>query len=317
MTRSRSEAEIIREIASVKALTITDSYALDLHVRHITAAGQLPESIRGRRGAILRLADHLDPYAERPRAVIDATSTQLAEWQASKAHLSAKTISVYLGHIQEYYRWLVRPMRILTESPAEDLIAPIVRRRKPRPIPEDDLTYALTASTDRRLYAWLVLGAYAGLRSVDIAGLNRDDVITDQAVPLLRIRGKGDHEDVIPVGSEVIDALAPFMGRRPGALFVDGAGVRIDRNRIRERVNDFLERVGLSYTFHQFRHRYITKVYVLTKDIRYTQRAARHRSLTSTEGYVAVPTVQDAKTMRALDADLSKRAPRRRRDLSA
>lgn len=313
MTKSASDLRFLRELASVKPEQITDAYALDLHVRHITAAGQMPESIRGRRGAILRLADALDPYSEDPRAVIEATSDQLAEWQASKTHLSAKTVSVYVGHVQEYYRWLVRPMRILTESPAEDLIVPIVRRRKPRPIPEDELGFALTTARagDRRLYAFLVLGAYAGLRSVDIAGLDRDDVLTDQAVPMLRVRGKGGNEDVIPVGTEVVEALAPFLGRRPGALFVAGDGRRMSRNAIRERVNEFLVRVGLPFTFHQFRHRYGTKVYEISKDIRHTQRQMRHRSIQSTELYVAVPTGQDAKTVRALDADLAKRRRRR------
>lgn len=317
MTRRGSgDTRLQREMSGVKRDEITDAYALDIHLRHLTSAGQMPESIRGRRGAILRLTDYLDPYGEDPRAVIDATSDELAEWQASKADLSAKTISVYLGHIREYYRWLVRPMRVLSESPAEDLIVPIVRRRKPRPIPEDELGFALTAAqaADRRLYAFLVLGAYAGLRSVDIAGLERDDVLTDQAVPMLRVRGKGGHEDVIPVGREVVEALVPFLGRRPGALFVTGEGRRMDRNAIRERVNDFLGRLGLAYTFHQLRHRYGTKVYEISKDIRHTQRAMRHRSIQSTELYVAAPTGQDVKTVRALDADLAQRRGGRRRD---
>lgn len=314
MTKSRSDAAIIREVSSMNPETITDAYALDLHIRHITSAGQLPESVRARRGAITRLADHLDPYAENPRAVLEATSEQLAEWQASKSHLSAKSISVYVGHLHMYYRWLVRPMRIIRESPAEDLMVPIVRRRTPRPIPEEDLEFALTACTGRQLYAWLVLGAYAGLRSVDIAGLDRGDVLTGQDVPMLRIRGKGDHENLIPVGDEVIRALGPFLGRRAGGMFVDDQGRRLTRHQIRERANDFLARIGLPYTFHQLRHRYGTRVYEITRDLRYTQRALRHESIRSTEIYVAVPTAQDASTMQALDADLAKRA---RRDLSA
>lgn len=320
MTKTGSDLRLLREIAGVNAETITDAYALDLHVRHLTSAGQMPESIRGRRGAVLRLADALDPYSEHPRTVIEATSDQLAEWQASKGHLAAKTVAVYLGHIQEYYRWLVRPMRVLAESPAEDLITPTVRRRRPRPIPEDELGFALTAAraADRTLYAYLVLGAYAGLRSVDIASLDRDDVLTDQKVPMLRVRGKGGHEDVIPIGTEVVDALHPYLGRRPGALFVTNDGRRLSRDAIRERVNDFLARIGLPYTFHQLRHRYGTKVYEISKDIRHTQRQMRHRSIQSTELYVAAPSGQDARTVRALDADLAKRRTARpRRDLGA
>lgn len=316
MTINRNIAEIIRETADMKPHQFTDAYALDLHLRHIKAAGQLPDSLRGRRGALLRLAGYLDPHADAPRAVIDATSDQLAQWQASKADLAAKSLCVYIRHIQAYYRWLVRPMRILTESPAEDLVAPPVRRRQARPIAETDLEFALDACGSRRVRAFLVLGAYAGLRSVDIAGLNRDDLLTDKQVPMLRVRGKGDNEDLIPVGTEVVNALAPYLGRR-GSLFTDEEGRRLSKNRIRNEVNDYLRRIGLPYTFHQARHRYGTRVYELTQDLRYTQRLLRHSSITSTEIYVAMPTAQDEQTMRALDAELAKRPRRARRDLGA
>jgi site-specific recombinase XerC len=319
MLINRSDPKIMREIASVKPEKVTDAYALDLHVRHITSAGHRPDAIRGRRGAILRLTNWLDPYNENPRVVIEATTDQLAAWQASKSDLAAKSLRTYISHIQCYYRWLVRPMRILVDSPAEDLITPMVRRRRPRPIPEEDLTYALTACVDSRMRAWLVLGAYAGLRSIDIASLDRDDVLTDQDVPMLRVRGKGDHEDLVPVGEQVISALSPFMGRRSGALFVDQAGRRLARDRIREDVNEFLANLGIPYTFHKLRHRYITWVYELNKDIRQAQRLARHRSIATTEGYVAISSAQDAETVRALDVDLVKRTrgSRNRRELSA
>lgn len=315
MTESRILAEIIHVLADMETESITDAVALDLHLRHITAAGQLPDSIRGRRGAILRLADFLDPNRETPRAVIDATSDQLARWQASKAHLSAKSLCVYIRHIQAYYRWLVRPMRILIESPAEDLIAPAIRRRQPRPIPEADLEFALDACTDPRLRAWLILGAYAGLRSIDISSLDRDCLLADHQVPMLRVRGKGDNEDLIPVGEEVLAALAQFLGPN-GPMFTDEHGRRLSKRRIREEINAYLVRLGLPYTFHQLRHRYGTRIYRLTKDLRYTQRLMRHRSITSTEIYVASPTEADVRTMRALDAELAKR-PRLRRDRGA
>lgn len=320
MTINRSEAEIIREILTVKPEEITDAYALDLHVRHISAAGHLRNSLDARRGAIRRLADHLDPYAENPRAVIEATSAQLAEWQASKAHLSNKTMSIYVSHLKVYYRWLVRPMRIIRESPAEDLMSPIVRKRKPRPIPEEDLDFALTlARADHELFAWLVLMAYCGCRSHDIADLNTDDVLTDDEVPMLRPRGKGDNEDLIPIGDLVLVALQPFLGRRRKPLFVDVDGHRVNTRDIRGAVNDFFERVGLPYTAHHLRHRYGTQIYKLTRDLLQTQRLMRHSNVSSTVGYVAVPHGEDVDAVKALDAGLAKHlnGRRSRRDLSA
>jgi integrase/recombinase XerC len=314
VTNNRSEWEIIREAAGMKPDQITDAYSLDLHTRHMRSAGRSENTIKDRRGAIRRLGDFLDPYTRNPRAVIEATSDQLAEWQANCEGLKEKTVAVYIEHIQGYYKWLYRPMRIIAESPADDLIKPVVKRRRPRPIPEEDLRFALDACTDQRLLTWLILGAYAGLRAVDMSLLDRDDVLTDSDVPMLRVRGKGGYEDVIDVGTEVVRALEPWRmgGRRRGAMFTDEDGKRLDPKDIFVAVNEYLERLGLPYTCHQLRHRYGTRLYVLTRDIRYVQRQMRHRSVASTELYALIPTDKGAESMRALDAELAER-PRGRR----
>lgn len=288
---------------------ISDAAALDLHVKQITSAGQRPASIRARRETIQRLGRHLDPDGANPRVVIEATAAELARWQASCAHLAAKSISVYVTHVQEFYRWLVRPMRVLVESPAEDLIKPIVRRRFPRPISEEDLRVALDACTDDRMRAWLILGAYAGLRAGDMADLRADDLLTDREMPMLRVRGKGDHENLVIVGHEVINALVPFLGRR-GPLFVDQTGRRATGSTVSVAVNKHLARLGLPYTCHQLRHRYGTKLYELTRDIRFTQKQMRHSSVASTEGYVQVPTDQGVQAAEALDRELRPNARR-------
>ncbi len=320
MTKSRSEAEILREIAGMKAQSITDAQALDLHLRHLRAAGRRPESIRARRGCVLRLRAWLDD--DSPRALLDADSGRLAEWQADHAHLAIASMRHYVQQIQAFYDWCVRPMRLLDESPAADLTKPIERRRRPRPIPEDEYAFALDACSDKRVHAWLILGGYAGLRSIDIVGLNRDDLITDRIVPFLRVRGKGDHENLIAVGHQVLEVLAPFM-QRQGAMFTDEDGRRLSPKFVRTEINDYLRRIGLAYTFHQCRHRYGTRLYEITRDIRLTQEQMRHRSVASTELYVAVASEEAVKAMGALDAELADRPRigdlqrRPRRDLSA
>lgn len=288
---------------------ITDARALELHIKHITSAGQRPASIVARRGTIQRLARHLDPAGENPRAVIEATAIDLAEWQASNAHLSAKSVACYVSHVQEYYKWLVRPMRVVAESPADELLKPIVRRRLPRPIPEPDLRVALDACTDEQLYAWLVLGSYAGLRAGDMADLRADDLLVDREMPMLRVRGKGDNENLVVIGREVVLALAPFLDRR-GPLFVDEVGRRVSGKRVSVAVNKYLARLGLPYTCHQLRHRYGTKLYELTRDIRFTQKQMRHATVSSTEGYVQVPTDQGVQAAEALDRELRPNALR-------
>lgn len=319
MTINRSIAKIVNDVASVKTDHLNDAYLRELHCQHIKAAGQRDGSIGQRRGAIRRLGDYLDPYQQDPRAVVDATLDQLAEWQASRSECAPAYISSQVAHLRQFYGWLVNPMGIRRDNPAEALLSPIVRRRLPRPIPEHDYEHALTMCVDPKVYAWLILGGYAGLRGIDVSDLDHPDVLLDDEVPVLRVRGKGDNEALIAIGHEVIDALAPFLGRRRGPIFPGPNGGRLRARDVYTEVNDYLARIGLPYTFHNCRHRYGTHLYKITKDIRFVQKQMRHATVASTEGYVAVPTDQAVSAMAALDADLVERtrARRRRRDLSA
>lgn len=312
MPREAASFNPLAEIVGMPPQDLTDRLLLDLHVNQLRVAAHSPNSLRAREGAIIRLHRHLDPGASNPRAVVEADPSDLTGWQAGLGHLAPASVAKYVQHVRLFYDWLVRPMRVIEESPAGDLVKPLVKRRNPRPIPEDDLSFALDACADRMVYAWLVLGAYAGLRSVDIAALRTDDLILGGSVPFLRVRGKGGHEDMVAVGMQVVQVIAGFQGRR-GALFVTGSGQAIPCEKIDREVNEYLARVGLAYTFHQLRHRYGTKLYEITRDIRYTQKQMRHRSVESTEIYTLVFEEHGNGALEVLDADLEKHSRERRR----
>lgn len=76
-------------------------------------------------------------------------------------------------------------------------------------------------SAGRRDYAVLVLGSRLGLRAGEIAGLDLEDI--EWTTGELRVRGKGRRVDVLPIPTDVGEALADYVrnGRRleRGALF--------------------------------------------------------------------------------------------------
>jgi integrase len=302
----------LAEILGMDAETLTDRMLLNLHLRQLKSAGQLPNSLRAREGALLRLSRALDPPQSNPRILIEATSADLANWQADISHLSLATIDKYVMHTSAFYSWLVRPMRVLKESPAEDLMRPNVKRLLPRPISEDDLAYALDACTDQLVFVWMILGAYAGLRAVDISALHCDDILLNGSVPFLRVRGKGGHEKLVAVGIKVVEVLAAYsIGRGP--MFVNGQGKRLAARTIDERINAYLKRVGVPCTFHQFRHYYGTAVYEITKDIIYTQKQMRHASVSSTQIYTLVSQDRNSEALKTLDDKVAQRVQTRQR----
>lgn len=310
--RSLTTFNPLAQILGMDTETLTDRMLLDLHLRQLTSAGQLPNSLRAREGALVRLGRQLDPAQSSPRVLIEATSVDLARWQAGISHLSLASIDKYVMHTCAFYSWLVRPMRVIEESPAEDLMRPNVKRLLPRPIPEDDLKFALDACTDPQIFVWMILGAYAGLRAIDISALHCDDVLLNGTVPFLRVRGKGGHEKLVAVGMMVVEALAAFtIGRGP--MFVDRLKRRLPARTIDERINSYLRRIGVPCTFHQFRHYYGTAVYEITKDIIYTQKQMRHASVSSTQIYTLVSQDRNPEALKVLDDRVAQRMAVRQR----
>lgn len=295
----------------MKPEDLTDKYLLDLHVQQLRSIGRSDACIKARTGTAWRVSRYLDPSREtwmdgwNPRVLIEAQPSDLVGWQASLTRLKPKSVRAYVTNLQEFYAWLVRPMRVLAESPAEELLKPKTPRREPRPIPEEDLEFALDACTDKELFVWMVLGAYAGFRSVDVSNLDKDALIEGEGINFLRVIGKGGDEDRVAIGEFVTRAITPFcLGRGP--MFARNEQ-RVSPRTVERTVNEYLNSIGLPHTFHQFRHRYGTKTYAITRDLLFTKQQMRHRTVTSTQIYVQTDLDVNKSAVVSLDRGLSRR----------
>ena len=82
-----------------------------------------------------------------------------------------------LSTLDCFYRWAVEE-GFLTDNPAAKIAKPRVPVGMRRPMRDADLRLALEKATPE-MRAWLLLGAYEGLRCCEIAGLDREDVLDD------------------------------------------------------------------------------------------------------------------------------------------
>lgn len=305
MGRGMATFNPLSEIRGMNPDLLVDSVLLSLHIRQLESSGQAANSLRARRGAVERLSKYLDPNRMNPRCVTEADPTQLIRWQADISHLALWTRSKYVMHVRQFYAWLVRPMRVIEESPADDLMRVTPKRLTPRPISEEALSFALDSCTDSRMFAWLLLAAYAGLRAFDIAALRCDDLITTGTVPYLRVRGKGGHESLVAVGAQIVNVLTPYAFGQ-GPMFPDEeTRQRMDSRLIYGAINEYLKSLGLPYTLHQLRHRYGTKLYEMTNDLIYVQKQMRHSSITSTQVYTAVDQAKHPHALKAFDEQIA------------
>lgn len=227
------------------------------------------------------------------------TADELDQWLDS-LDVSGRTRNVYLSDVRTFYAWAIR--RGLTDrNPAVDATRARTPRSRPRPIAPDDLERALVAADDR-MRAWLSLMAFAGLRCCEVAGLERDDVLTTYDPPALFVNHgtKGGHHRIVPLAEAVEVALAVFGMPAYGPIFTKHDGAAVSAAYVSKLVSEHLHDLGMPWTAHTLRHYFGTALYALTKDLRATQEIMGHADPGTTSVYVAWVRSEAAAAIRTL-----------------
>jgi integrase/recombinase XerC len=228
---------------------------------------------------------------------------------------AASSIARKLAAVRSWMKWLRRRGHIVT-SPAGELATPKVRRPLPTLLSVDaarEVVEAPTAQTPRgvRDRAILELLYGSGLRVSELCELDIDAL--DLAAASARVRGKGDKERVVPLGSKCVAAIARWLEERPRmvhsktgrqdprALFVAVRGQRMGPRAVRFVVQQYgasgAGRADLHP--HALRHTCATHMLDGGADLRAIQEILGHASLSTTQRYTHVSM---AHLMRVYDA---------------
>jgi integrase/recombinase XerC len=156
----------------------------------------------------------------------------------------------------------------------------------------------------RRDRAILELLYAAGIRVSELTGLNLVDMdIKDR---ILRVRGKGNKERIVPYGSKAEEALESYWpvrtqlltqnsssrskrGPAPHteAIFLNYAGRRLTQRSVGRIVKKYVRLVNVNWDLHphSLRHAFATHLLADGADLRAIQELLGHQSLTTTQKY--------------------------------
>jgi integrase/recombinase XerC len=164
-----------------------------------------------------------------------------------------------------------------TASELEDFFAKLMST----PIPARD---EILPVRDRAIFE-LLYGC--GLRAAELVGLNRIDIEPD----VLRVRGKGSKERIVPYGRYAAQALAAYLPcHQAPAVFLNHRGGRLTTRSVARIVKKyamlFAENTGMHP--HSFRHAYATHMLDSGADLRAIQELLGHARLSTTQKYTQV-----------------------------
>lgn len=263
------------------------------------------------------LAEHgvLSPDRVGPARVGDFLRA-LREGDADHPPLGAASAGRALAAVRGLHRFAAREGWAATD-PSADVSPPAPPMRLPKAVPLASVERLLDAagpvgspaSGDRagllalRDRALLEVLYGTGARVSEAVGLDVDDVADavegDEAVGLVRFRGKGGRERVVPLGSHARRALSGYLVRaRPGlaasgrggpALFLNARGGRLTRQGGWGILAAVAERAGVEgVSPHTLRHSFATHLLDGGADIRVVQELLGHSSVTTTQIYTLV-----------------------------
>ncbi len=214
-----------------------------------------------------------------------------------KQDCSRTTIARKLVSVRSLYKFLCRE-GILKSNPAENIRAPKLERKLPgfMSISEAEALLnqpALNTLSGVRDRAILETLYSAGMRVSELAGIDVEDV--DFFNELVKVKGKGKKERLLPIGNHALDAIRFYMNKRGSdnkALFLNNRGGRLTERSVARMLEKYVKKAGLSLNIspHTFRHSFATHLLDRGADLRSVQELLGHANLSTTQIYTHITT---------------------------
>jgi integrase/recombinase XerD len=221
-----------------------------------------------------------------------------------RAGLGARSRRRALVAVRRFLRHLAAAGH-LEADPLLGIETPRAGRTLPRTLHGEETTRLLEAADPAtplglRDRAMLEVAYGAGLRVSELVGLPLGAL--DARRGLLRVRGKGGKERLVPLGEPALQALGQWLqqgrprflrpGRRAGdAVFLSSRGSAMTRQNFFERLRALARRAGIPLdrvSPHVLRHAFATDLLEGGADLRAVQTMLGHADLTTTQIYTHV-----------------------------
>ncbi|MCF8085461.1 MAG: tyrosine recombinase XerC [Desulfohalobiaceae bacterium] len=214
-----------------------------------------------------------------------------------RKRLSRRSIARKLASLRSFFRYCLRT-GIIEENPADGVSNPRQKQEHPRFLNPEQANAMLEAEEDqsprsRRDLALAELLYGSGLRISEALDLDLEDIEPGRGI--IRVRGKGRKQRIVPLTDKSLDRLKSYLDIRqafrpdPGetALFLGQRGKRLQRRQANRIISRLSTSSGIqeSISPHTLRHSFATHLLEGGADLRSLQELLGHSRLSSTQRY--------------------------------
>lgn len=216
----------------------------------------------------------------------------------SQKGLKKASVARKVSSIRSFFKWLRREGYI-GKNPSASLSSPKYRRPLPRWLTEEETIRLLEAPRDDDLQgvrdrAILELLYSTGLRVGELLKLRLSDLNLEQR--LIRVKGKGGKERLVPFGEKALLALKDYLsirealGPKEDFVFLNRFGKRLSPRWVQKSLKLYALKGGIfkPVTPHLLRHTFATHLLDQGADLRAIQELLGHSRLSTTQRYTHV-----------------------------
>jgi integrase/recombinase XerD len=224
--------------------------------------------------------------------------SEMADGREGRPAVAPATLQRKIACLRSFYRHLRRE-QVIGHDPTSELRPPRSRARLPKVLSRDEVAQLLaqprgTAPAALRDRALLETMYACGLRASEAISLELAEL--DLEAGILRTRGKGSKERIVPIGSAAIKALKSYLekGRPPLVglreephVFVNQRGGGLSRQGLYKIVQRHARTAGLDHRMspHTLRHTFATHLLAGGCDLRSLQEMLGHADIGTTQIY--------------------------------
>ena len=278
-----------------------------------------PNTVRSYENDLVQFLAFLTPPGTATPSPQEVTHLMIREFVAHLHDLKLEKSSIArkLAAIRSFFKFAVREGLVI-RNPARLVATPKLPKRIPSVLSAEDLSTFLDSMSseperggerprksgkdDSRLMlkrdrAILELLYASGLRVSELTGLNLGDM--DRKELMLRVRGKGNKERIVPYGGKAQQALEAYepvrqeMLRKAGgrgerqAVFLNHRGTRLTQRSVARIVKKYARLANVNWDLHphSLRHAFATHLLADGADLRAIQELLGHSSLSTTQRY--------------------------------